>query len=142
MILNRLKFMMFPTYKVVDFKSMNQTTDQWIPRDAIFANAVLAVTSIYINPSPKGLSRRSPRFHRMRTISLLNEQLSQDVAKLSPSRIHVTFYIVITLGIIAAELGNYAEIGVHLLGMKRLIELIGGFHCPTVELPFYFELER
>ena len=38
MILNRLKFMMFPTYKVVDFKRMNQTTDQWIPRDAIFAN--------------------------------------------------------------------------------------------------------
>ena len=99
MILNRLKFMMFPTYKVVDFKRMNQTTDQWIPRDAIFANAVLAVTSIYIIPSPKGLPRRSPRFHRMRTISLLNEQLSQDVAKLSPSRIHVTFYIVTSWGV-------------------------------------------
>ena len=116
--------------------------NQWVVQDAVFANAVLAATSIYVHSSSHGLCRRPSRFHRMRTMSLLNEQLSQDIAKLSPSRIHSTLHIVILLGVLAAELGNYAEIGVHLLGMKRLMELLGRVNCPTEEFPFYSELER
>ena len=138
---------MFPTYEIVDFEKMDDTSSQWITRDAIFACAVLTINSIYVGPGSGGLrlsSSRSPRFYLLRTIALLNEKLSRGLGHLDPSSAHAVVYVVTILATVAAELGNYAEIGVHLTGLVKIFQLVGGRYSNGSErlVAFFFELER
>lgn len=125
---------------------MDQTSSQWISRDVVFACAVLTLNSLVVSPrsgSQPGVSKPL-RYYLLRTIALLNEQLSRGVGQLEPNRAHAVIYIITVLANVAYELGDYAETGVHVAGLVKILQLMGGRHPGSLQdtVPLRFELER
>ncbi len=129
---------MFVTYRFIDFAVVDQKTYRWLFHELTFAHALLAVTLTCRSSNPETLIQKR-HFHIQRAIYLLNEKLSKNS---DFAREESTIYIIAILIFVAGELGNYAEIGMHLSGLKQIIGLCGGLDYLRPRPSLHFELDR
>ncbi|KAK7750566.1 hypothetical protein SLS62_007542 [Diatrype stigma] len=137
---NIIKRSTYLAYTFVNYQSIDQVTCQWLfQNDLTFVHAIMSVISVFKDPR-RGSWSPSTHFHLQRTIRHLNEELSRGTAV--SLRRSSTIYIVGLLAVVAAILGNYAELGVHLSGLQQIVQLCGGRDFLHSMPGLHFELER
>lgn len=129
---------MYLAYMFVDYETMDQSSSEWLFHSLPFVHAIMTTTSIYKGPRCITLTK-STNFHLQRTIYHLNEELSRC---LDAFREPITVYVIGVLSVIAGIHGNYTELGMHLSGLKQIVQLCGGRNFLHAVPALHFELER
>jgi len=82
-------------------------------------SALMAQSDSLVSAQPVGLMW----FHLQRTISLLNSRLSNKSAHFMDS----TLNVILTLAVLASIIGHREALRAHLSGLRKVVDLRGGF---------------
>ncbi|OJJ05859.1 hypothetical protein ASPVEDRAFT_45322 [Aspergillus versicolor CBS 583.65] len=93
----------------------------WAHLDLAYLHCILYMTSFSLD-SLRGQKSRRTEFHAYRMIRELNEQLSDPKTALTDS----TTIVVMALALIAESFGDVQSAHMHMMGLKKIIDLRGG----------------
>lgn len=130
---------MYPVDQCIEFEKVEKREYlQWLCCDDAFFHSVLltisAVDDYVLQRPPTDITHH----HLRRTLSLLNQRLSEKDAHLVDS----TVYIILTLALMAGVFGDYAAASTHIAGLQQIVRLRGGVKHLRLNSKLHFKLDR
>ncbi|WQF87748.1 Putative fungal transcription factor [Colletotrichum destructivum] len=118
----RLKNTMYPIarYSRSDSSSNTYWFD-WTQLDLAYLHSILFTTSFFYD-NVQGQTSERTRYHSYRTIHELNKQLAHAKTAVTES----TTTVVMAIALMAGCFGDTASAHMHMMGLKRIVELRGG----------------
>ena len=136
---DNIKDTMYPVDQCIQFEKVEKKEYlEWLCCDDAFFHSVLltisAVDDYVLQRPPAQITYH----HLRRTLSLLNQRLSEKDAHLADS----TVYIILTLALMAGVFGDYAAASTHIAGLQQIVRLRGGVKHLRLNPKLHFKLDR
>jgi len=112
----------YPVDFFVDFEDSKVTWFQWLSCDAMYLYCVLLSTSALNDFVMQQPFASNTYFYLRKTITSLNEYLSDSATSLKDS----TFAVVIALASLSSAIGDHTAASTHITGLQEMVRLRGG----------------
>ncbi|OHX00289.1 hypothetical protein CSPAE12_01065 [Colletotrichum incanum] len=112
---------MYPIARYSRSDSINTYWFHWTQLDLAYLHSILFTASFFYDNLTEHKSERT-KYHSYRTISELNKQLADAKTALTDS----TTTVVMAMALIAECFGDVDSAHIHVMGLKRIVELRGG----------------
>ncbi|KAF9881803.1 hypothetical protein CkaCkLH20_00949 [Colletotrichum karsti] len=110
----------------------------WLLQDKIFLHTILFSSTAIQDRLLDRPSSRLTHFHLRRTISLLNQSLSQS----NSHENEALFHVILILAMISGLWGDYDSTAIHLSGLQQIVRLRGGLDYLGRYPKLHFKLDR
>ncbi|KAK6215244.1 hypothetical protein QIS74_08263 [Colletotrichum tabaci] len=117
----RLKNTMYPIARYSRSDSSNTYWFDWTQLDLAYLHSILFTTSFFYD-NVQGHTSERTRYHSYRTIHELNKQLAHAKTAVTES----TTTVVMAVALMAGCFGDTDSAHMHMMGLKRIVELHGG----------------
>ena len=128
----------YPLKFCIEFDEPRAEYFDWLFDDAAYLHSTLLAASAMHDAARKQPLAKATCFHLQRTLSLLNEELSEGDAY----RKNSTVYIVITLALFARLFGDYTAAETHMSGLRQIVRLRGGLKGLRRTPKLHFTIDR
>lgn len=128
---------MYTTETFVNFEIDETYRTRWFGYDDAILHTVMLTTSALHDYAIRQQPAANTRFHLVKTLSHLNEKLGNEDAYMLDS----TLYTILCLAVMSAMFGDYAAVSAHLMGLKKIIALRGGYGYLQLQPKLQYKLE-
>lgn len=112
---------MYPIARYSRSDSSNTYWFDWTQLDLAYLHSILFTTSFFYD-NVQGHTSERTRYHSYRTIHELNKQLAHAKTAVTES----TTTVVMAIALMAGCFGDTDSAHMHMMGLKRIVELHGG----------------
>ncbi|KAF2868652.1 hypothetical protein BDV95DRAFT_609565 [Massariosphaeria phaeospora] len=137
--LTTIRHSLSPLEVCVDFDTVERQSFDLLLKDSVFLETALLMSSLLDDFALVRASPGSRTLHHLRkTLALLNTSLSEKDGHLKES----TLYVVVTLTILSAVLGDWHAANAHITGLQRIVKLRGGIKFLQTRPKLHYKVDR